>query len=124
MANAFCGHQRHALIDRLVETNIDNGARHDFFDERGRGRAAVKNNLTRVVALRDQTDDFISFRDHEGTDFLFSHALERVEYRRVRRDTPDVASFNLEDVSNYLHRDLLLKAKMARSDLYNQIIED
>ena len=38
-----------------------------------------------------------------------------VEYRRVGRDTPDVASFNLEDVSNYLHRDLLLKAKAAEA---------
>src|SRR5262245_23214081 len=115
MANAFCGHQGHALIDRLVEANIDDGARHDFFDERGGRCAAVKNNLARVVALRDQTDDFIGFRDHEGTDLLFSHALERVEYRRVGRDAPDVASFNLEDVSNYLHRDLLLKAKAAEA---------
>ena len=83
--------------------NIHDRAYHYFLNQRGWRSAALEYDFARVLALGYEADDLRALRNHQGADFLFGHALERVENRGVGLDAPNIGSFNLEDVSNRHH---------------------
>src|ERR1051326_3652097 len=101
VAYALVGHDRHALLDALVEARIEDVRGHDLA-HLGRGRgAAFEDDLARVVALGDHADDLLAFADDEGTDALGGHELHRVIDRRAGLDRPDVSTLGREYVTDF-----------------------
>jgi hypothetical protein len=63
---------------------------HNVSDQRGRGRFAFKNDITRIVSLGYDADQFFSVHHNQRADIFFGHFCHSIEYCGVWINGPNV----------------------------------
>src|SRR5450759_3258531 len=84
MAHALVAHESHALLDGLFGQHEYDAPFHDLPDRRRGRQMALEYNVTRIVSLGDDTDQFLAIHHEQRSDVILSHFCDRVEDRGVR----------------------------------------
>src|SRR5215470_2289178 len=103
MAHAALGHELHAVLDRLVGRDRDDGGAHDLRDGCfGRG-AAVQDDFSGVVALRDDAAQLRALHDQQGPDMVLGHQAYGLENRVLGLDRIQSSTLPIDQVPHYGH---------------------
>lgn len=76
VSDAFVGHEGHAFLKRLVGSDVEDVACHQFADGGFPGGFSFEDNFSCVVAFGEDADDLVVFEDEHGSDVLLSHEFK------------------------------------------------
>ena len=103
VADVLVRHKRHAILDRLLRTDVEHVRAHDLAHRRFLGRLPLEDDLPGVITLRENADELPAFQHQEGADVLVGHHLQRVEDGCVRRHREDPLSLPPQELGDRLH---------------------
>src|SRR5262249_43929130 len=76
VSDALVGHQRHALFDRLLWTDVEDVRAHDLPDRSLLGGFSLEDHLPGIIPFREDAYQSSPFHDEQSTDILVGHHLE------------------------------------------------
>jgi hypothetical protein len=106
MPDPFVRHHAQAVFHRLARAHDGEIARHDLVHLRFARAFAAQHHFPRVIALRDQADQFSILNDQKRADVFVRHELDRLEDRGLWRNRENLGPFlgeNRVDCSRYVH---------------------
>ena len=103
MAHAAVGHELHAVIDAVARRHGEYGRGHDLAHRRFRRRAALQDNLARVVAFGNDAEQLRTFHHQQRADVLVGHQADSIEHGFVRFDGVDHPTLVFEQMLDESH---------------------
>src|SRR6266849_2082652 len=97
MTYAIVGHNRHALVHRLLLSNENHRARHDLPDLGLLRGSSHEDDLARIVPLRDDARQFALGDDQQRPNPRLGHPFDGLVDRLFRGHRPDITALVFQD---------------------------
>jgi len=107
MPQPLFSHERHAVLDRVIGTDVQNVRDHQLAHCRGLGRPAFEDDFAGVIAFREYPHDISPLDNHQRADVLRRHQLQRFVHRDLGRNGPDLAAFLPQQFLDRVHERIL-----------------
>ena len=92
MANAVVGHESHAVLDRVIRPDDNNGTRHDFLHLRLFRRSVLQDDFARVIPFGNDAHQ-LAVGDYEQRSHVpVGHHFYRLVHEGFRAEGPDILS--------------------------------
>src|SRR5713101_9891945 len=97
MTYAIVGHNRHALVHRLLLSNENHRARHDLPDLGLLRGSSHEDDLARIVPLRDDARQFALGDDQQRPNPRLGHPFDGLVDRLFRGHRPDITALAFQN---------------------------
>ena len=103
MPQMFIGHQRHAVFNGVVATDVEDVAGHQLADGCGFGGAAQQDDFAGIISFGKNSDNSVVYSDHHGSDIGLRHQFQCRIGTRLRGNRPDLVTFGLQQITHRVH---------------------
>ncbi len=107
MPQPLVGHERHAILNGIFGTNVEDVGDHQLTHRRGFGGPSFEDDLARVIAFGKNAHHISVFNHYQRADILLRHQLQRRVNRGLWRNGPDIAAFLPQQFFHCIHERIL-----------------